>query len=231
MVLAPMTYGASATTPDSQNWSESYPEVCLDLNSTMLVPTPAMNPPNSTSSYTVSMSFQQTFQSGGNQVLAYINNTSWESQTTDPTILQFYQGGAQTNFNASSQLVIVDDDIDVVDIIVNNYDDSSHPFHFHGHTFYILGEGDGVYQPGSSPLTLDNPPRRDTFTLPGYGYVIVRFINDNPGTLGVPLPHCMAHGCWAAFPGRKSAEPSAAVPDSFLLDGPVLRAVGWARHE
>lgn len=127
MVLATLTYGASPTTPDSTDWSDAFPEICLDLNSTMIVPAIPMNPPNSTQPVFVAMSFQQTFQSGGTQTLAFVNNTSWEAQSTDPTLLQFYQGGAQTNFNNSTQFVIVNDEISVIDLIINNYDDSSHP--------------------------------------------------------------------------------------------------------
>ena len=128
MVLATLTYGATPTTPNTTNWAESYPELCSDLNSTMVVPAIPMNPPNETQPILISMSFQQTFQSGGKQVLAYINNTSWESQTTDPTLLQFYQGGAQTNFNNVTQLVVINDEISVIDVVINNYDDSSHPW-------------------------------------------------------------------------------------------------------
>lgn len=127
MVLATLTYGAEPTTPTSSDWSDAFPQICLDLNSTMIVPAIPMNPPNSTQSVSVTMSFQQTFQSGGTQVLAYMNNTSWQAQSTDPTILQFYQGGAQTNFDNSTQLVVVNDEISVIDLVVDNYDDSSHP--------------------------------------------------------------------------------------------------------
>lgn len=54
-------------------------------------------------------------------------------------------------------------------------------FHLHGHVFWILGEGDGLYQPGISPVSFTNPPRRDTLTLPGFGWVRIRFVADNPG--------------------------------------------------
>ncbi|KAF9229757.1 multi-copper oxidase laccase-like protein [Gyrodon lividus] len=180
MVLGTLTYGATPTTPDTVDWSDAIPQECTDMNSTMVVPAIPMNPPNSTQSVLVSMSFQQTVQSGGTQVLAFMNNTSWESQNTNPTMLQFYQGGMQTNFD-SSQLVVVNDEITVIDLTLINYDDSSHPFHLHGHVFWILGEGDGIYQPGISPLTLNNPPRRDTLTIPGYGWITIRFVADNPG--------------------------------------------------
>ncbi|KAF9234957.1 multi-copper oxidase laccase-like protein [Melanogaster broomeanus] len=169
MVLGTLTYGATPTTPNTVDWSDALPQDCLDLNSTMIVPAIAMNPPNSTQSVQVTMSFQQTVESGGTQ-----------AESTNPTILQFYNGGVQTNFD-SSQLVVVNDQIAVIDLVMTNYDDSSHPFHLHGHVFYILGEGTGTYRTGISPLTLVNPPRRDTLTIPGYGWIAIRFVTDNPG--------------------------------------------------
>ncbi|KAH7883986.1 multi-copper oxidase laccase-like protein [Phlebopus sp. FC_14] len=180
MVLGTMTYGVAPSTPNTQDWSDAFPQICLDLNSTMIVPAIPMNPPNSTTDVLVTMSFQQTVASGGTQSLAYMNDTSWEADSSNPTILQFYNGGAQTSF-ASSQLVVVSDEIRVIDFVMNNYDDSSHPFHLHGHVFWILGEGDGSYQPGISSLNLNNPPRRDTLTIPGFGWIAIRFVTDNPG--------------------------------------------------
>jgi hypothetical protein len=44
-----------------------------------------------------------------------------------------------------------------------------------------LGEGDGSYISGVSQLNTINPPRRDTLTIPGYGWIAIRFITDNPG--------------------------------------------------
>ena len=47
-------------------------------------------------------------------------------------------------------------DVEVVDIIVNNQDDGSHPFHFHGYNFWVMGEGAGLWQGASSMATLNN---------------------------------------------------------------------------
>ncbi|KIK97894.1 multicopper oxidase [Paxillus rubicundulus Ve08.2h10] len=182
MVLGTLTYGATPSTPNTVDWSDAIPLDCMDLNSTMIVPLVQLEPPSSTQTVQVSMSFQQTVQSGGTQVLAFMNNTSWESDTTNPTLFQFYKGGAQTNFDDTTQLMVVNDEITTIDLVLLNYDDSSHPFHLHGHVFWILGEGDGTYQPGISPVTTsNNPPRRDTLTVPGFGWILIRFVADNPG--------------------------------------------------
>ena len=127
LVLATLTYGTKPTTPTSSDWSDAYPELCSDLNSAMIVPAIKMNPPNSTQPVPVSVSFQQTLQSGGKLTLAFMNDTSWQAQSTDPTLLQFYQGGAQTSFDNSTQLVVINDEISVIDLVITNYDDSSHP--------------------------------------------------------------------------------------------------------
>ena len=93
---------------------------------------------------------------------------------------------------------------DVVEIVVQNNAASSfngggnrtaqeqHPIHLHGHHFWVMGVGQGVY-PGpeavaaSGILNTWNPPLRDTQTLPKFGYIILRFLANNPGTW---LLHC-----------------------------------------
>jgi hypothetical protein len=49
-----------------------------------------------------------------------------------------------------------------------------------------LGSGTGSFT-GSSTLNLNNPPHRDTATLPGGGWLVVAFQADNPGAW---LMHC-----------------------------------------
>lgn len=89
----------------------------------------------------------------------------------------------------------------VVEIILNNGDTGSHPFHLHGHNvqlidrapsygahFYDYLNGDPVpYDPSTNDSFPQYPPRRDTFILPPQGYLVLRFVADNPG---VWLFHC-----------------------------------------
>jgi FtsP/CotA-like multicopper oxidase with cupredoxin domain len=56
-----------------------------------------------------------------------------------------------------------------------------HPLHLHGHDFYVLAQGSGPYIPGLVTLNTKNPPRRDTVTLHGNGYLAIAFKTDNPG--------------------------------------------------
>ncbi|KAI7351268.1 laccase-like multicopper oxidase [Hortaea werneckii] len=64
---------------------------------------------------------------------------------------------------------------------------TEHPIHLHGHDFYVLGQGTGVWDGDSSNLMFANPPRRDTAQLPARGYLILGFPMDNPGAW---LMHC-----------------------------------------
>jgi FtsP/CotA-like multicopper oxidase with cupredoxin domain len=76
----------------------------------------------------------------------------------------------------------------VVELIINNNDEDSHPFHLHGHDFWILhnyeakhgglGEWNVDY---INDYRLDNPIRRDTFTVPQRGHAVIRWVADNPG--------------------------------------------------
>lgn len=58
-----------------------------------------------------------------------------------------------------------------------------HPFHLHGHHFYVVATGNGTWTESSiSTYNLENPIFRDVVTLPKNGWVALRFIADNPGT-------------------------------------------------
>ncbi|KAK5084048.1 laccase, multicopper oxidase, benzenediol:oxygen oxidorectuctase [Exophiala xenobiotica] len=65
-----------------------------------------------------------------------------------------------------------------------------HPMHLHGHDFYILGAGTGIFD-NSRSLNYVNPPRRDVAMLPANGYMVLAFVTDNPGAW---LMHC--HVAW-----------------------------------
>jgi hypothetical protein len=86
-----------------------------------------------------------------------------------------------------------------VDLIINNLDDGSHPFHLHGHSFYVLAThksdfGWGSYFPSSDAgsavipdFNLENPLRKDTVMVPRRGFAVLRFQARN---MGVWMLHC-----------------------------------------
>lgn len=83
----------------------------------------------------------------------------------------------------------------VVEIILNNGDGGTHPFHLHGHNFQVINR-EPAYGPDfnsyldGDPIGYDAnnhtdfpafPIRRDVVVLPPQGFVVLRFVADNPG--------------------------------------------------
>ncbi|KND87131.1 L-ascorbate oxidase [Tolypocladium ophioglossoides CBS 100239] len=90
-----------------------------------------------------------------------------------------------------------------VELVLNNFDDKGHPFHLHGHSFYVVAthhavlDQNNAYNPfdpaAASQQTVNTatPLRKDTIYVPPMGYVILRFALDNEGLW---LLHC--HVLW-----------------------------------
>jgi iron transport multicopper oxidase len=74
---------------------------------------------------------------------------------------------------------------DVIDIVVNNYDEMSHPFHLHGHNFQLVARdkipADESTVPNDHPGFPEYPMMRDTVNVEPSSYIVIRFIADNPG--------------------------------------------------
>lgn len=78
---------------------------------------------------------------------------------------------------------------DIVQIVVNNLDGATHPFHLHGHHFQVLDRprsGTGPW-PGRDVNYASTPPMRDTVTVMANSFAVLRFKATNPG---VWLFHC-----------------------------------------
>ncbi|CAO2825742.1 unnamed protein product [Amaranthus hypochondriacus] len=65
----------------------------------------------------------------------------------------------------------------------------NHPMHLHGYDFYILAQGFGNFDSNkdTNKFNLVDPPMRNTVGVPVNGWVVIRFVADNPG---VWLMHC-----------------------------------------
>ncbi|OVA13780.1 Multicopper oxidase [Macleaya cordata] len=76
-----------------------------------------------------------------------------------------------------------------VDVILQNANilaegqSDVHPWHLHGHDFWILGYGEGKFteERDEKNLNLKNPPLRNTVVIFPYGWTAIRFIANNPG--------------------------------------------------
>ncbi|XP_020519776.1 L-ascorbate oxidase isoform X2 [Amborella trichopoda] len=76
-----------------------------------------------------------------------------------------------------------------IDIILQNTNmldpnkSETHPWHLHGHHFWVLGHGIGVFDPVNDPkkYNLVNPVVKNTVPAFPYGWTVIRFRADNPG--------------------------------------------------
>ncbi|KAG6629508.1 L-ascorbate oxidase-like isoform X2 [Carya illinoinensis] len=75
-----------------------------------------------------------------------------------------------------------------VDVILQNANSLSnnvseiHPWHLHGHDFWVLGYGEGKFSAkDEKKLNFKNPPLRNTAVIFPYGWTALRYVADNPG--------------------------------------------------
>ncbi|XP_078428959.1 plant L-ascorbate oxidase isoform X2 [Wolffia australiana] len=75
-----------------------------------------------------------------------------------------------------------------VDVILQNANalavnvSEVHPWHLHGHDFWVLGYGEGKFsEKDVARFNLRNPPLRNTAVIFPYGWTALRFVTDNPG--------------------------------------------------
>ncbi|CAI7606945.1 unnamed protein product [Penicillium glandicola] len=151
-----------------------------------------------------------------NEPFGYFNQTTWKPQQDPPAPLASIP---RAKWDANQLAITTGPEPIWVDLIVNNLDEGSHPFHMHGHHFYVLAVyqaefGWGSYNPfvDKIPPHLENDTGntwyssglydtsraalRDTVRIPSRGYAILRFRADNPG---VWLFHC--HMLWHSVRG------------------------------
>ncbi|CAK9328077.1 unnamed protein product [Citrullus colocynthis] len=78
---------------------------------------------------------------------------------------------------------------EIVDVILQNANtledkrSEIHPWHLHGHDFWVLGYGEGKFSAAvdEKKLNLKTPPLRNTVVIFPYGWTAIRFVADNPG--------------------------------------------------
>jgi len=83
---------------------------------------------------------------------------------------------------------------DGVLFIINNDGDMSHPFHLHGHKFFMIGVGPSYTKPSPfnrllhhKELNWKDPILRDSFQINSFSWAVLLFNADNPGMW---LFHC-----------------------------------------
>jgi iron transport multicopper oxidase len=75
--------------------------------------------------------------------------------------------------------------MNVIQLVINNPFYGPHPFHLHGHHFWVLGTGawfDGNYDPATHNVSLTlTGAKRDTVLVQEQSWALIRFVADNPG--------------------------------------------------
>ncbi|KAF0465096.1 iron transport multicopper oxidase fet3 [Gigaspora margarita] len=163
----------------STAWTDSQ-ETCVDLDTSTLKPYEAQTIPDADYKLTLNVSFQPDDK---NVTRGFINNSSYVDPNS-PTLLKVYEN--KTTFDSNRNAYIIDKD-KVVDIILYNTDTGDHPFHLHGHVFWVLGIGINGTSPDYNSVNTKDPIQRDTVTAPAGGWFIIRFVSNNPGVWGF---HC-----------------------------------------
>jgi FtsP/CotA-like multicopper oxidase with cupredoxin domain len=133
-----------------------------------------------------------------------LNDSSFRIDPSRPILhtlldnpLKISEGINTALFDPTHQFVYTAPHMSVIDILVQNFDDGSHPFHLHGNKFWILGAGHGYPPPNFlDTVELGNLLRRDTASLEAFGWLAVRWVADNRG---VWAWHC--HNMWHAEAG------------------------------
>ncbi|KUJ09157.1 uncharacterized protein LY89DRAFT_320608 [Mollisia scopiformis] len=210
--------------PTSQPWSRGMEVQCKDMNTTSYVPAsyePA--PAIADHSYYI----RSNLEIGDWRLeRGFFNTSTFRPNLQQPTLHRTIDGLVSQNetfntmrstdgvnskcYDLKNDFVIQHSGIKVVDLVIQNFDEGNHPMHLHGHKFWVLGQGHGMF-PGYDTLglkpegkgvleghggALDNLIRRDVATAEGFGWLVLRFVADNPGVWAF---HC--HMAWHSEAG------------------------------
>lgn len=129
------------------------------------------------------------FQTTTTYGMADFNDTLMlKSDNPDPLLMQWYHG--KSDFPPFVKWI---ERGTTVDWLFVNEGSFTHPLHYHGYKFYLLGSEYGsaknpaVFNRATARLNYDTPPMRDTVDLPSHGWTLLRWVADNPGTW---IIHC-----------------------------------------
>ncbi|PQQ04902.1 L-ascorbate oxidase [Prunus yedoensis var. nudiflora] len=127
------------------------------------------------------------------QRLCPLNLTEAFDQTSPPDGYDFvnydiYKTPNNTNATVSNGIYRLQFNT-TVDLILQNANtrnpnnSETHPWHLHGHDFWVLGYGEGKFDKFNDPkkYNLVNPIMKNTVPVHRYGWTALRFKADNPG--------------------------------------------------
>jgi FtsP/CotA-like multicopper oxidase with cupredoxin domain len=215
---------AIGSRPKTKRWREGIEVECRDMNTTMYTPVES----NPTPTYADHSYYLRSNLEIGDWRLqrGFFNTSTFRPNLQQPTLHRSVEGLSSRNetftttsgingvnslaYDMKNDFLIQHSGIKTVDLIIQNFDEGNHPMHLHGHKFWVLGQGHGMF-PGYQSLNMqpdgrgmllgreaslvDNI-RRDVASTEGFGWLALRFIADNPGVWAF---HC--HMAWHSEAG------------------------------
>jgi FtsP/CotA-like multicopper oxidase with cupredoxin domain len=210
--------------PTTQSSNGDFAVQCRDMNTTSYVPA-SFEPPPEVADH--SYYLRSNLEIGDWRLeRGFFNTSTFRANLELPTLHRTIEGLRKRNesftsmsrsdgvnsvcYDLKNDFVIQHSGIKVVDLIIQNFDEGNHPMHLHGHKFWVLGQGHGMF-PGYESIGLkpqgrgvldgrqgglDHLIRRDVATAEGFGWLALRFVADNPGIWAF---HC--HMAWHSEAG------------------------------
>lgn len=128
-----------------------------------------------------------------------MNDVNYVNYINNPLLKQIMNGATLNPAHVASHTW---NNAGAYDLIINQHDVDplAHPFHLHGRPFHIIARGKGSISAADLPnlnLRTVNPLRRDTMSIPGSSYAVIRVITDDPGVWPI---HC--HIGWHVGVGK-----------------------------
>ncbi|KAF8607356.1 hypothetical protein BDV93DRAFT_520227 [Ceratobasidium sp. AG-I] len=208
---------ATTNEPTTSDWTDVM-TTCTDLDTSSLVPIIVKDAPTSVAQRGIfDTAFSLAIVNGELDAGFAVNGTKFKDLVYQPVLMTVNAGGSVNSSNVAS---ITFTESDTADIIINNMDTGiDHPYHLHGMTFWIVGEGSGLLTlENAQTLTYNttNPIRRDTHVIPANSWAVLRFEATNPG---VWFMHChidwhLAHGFAAVVVVQPDAIAAMTIPSS-----------------
>ncbi|KAJ6258862.1 Laccase-2 [Drechslerella dactyloides] len=198
------------TLPTSLPWNDSNAVICKDEEGALVPSVPMIAPEPDLLFY-----LRSNFEIGNYSLSrGFFNQSTWKTDLRNPLLYQLRnlhnesdasemvpEGVMRDGPFEKNGMIIKIDEPKVVDLLIDNFDDGNHPMHLHGHKVWVMSQGTGYFN-RSDYATLPREGRlvRDTVTIEGYGYVLLRFVVDHPGLWAF---HC--HNVWHAEAGLMMA--------------------------
>ncbi|CAG8627828.1 18064_t:CDS:2 [Acaulospora morrowiae] len=173
----------SVSNPTSTGYS-SQTDDCRDPDDSVLQPYPlSPSVPQDKNITQLKLEINVTFFNDPIHPNGTINNISFIPNYSSPSIKRVIDN---VSFVPNDNAYFYYKLNEPVEILLINAENRSHPFHLHGHTFWIVARGskDNI---NSINYNFNNPPFRDTATIDPLSYLAIRYYANNPG---VWLIHC-----------------------------------------